>query len=548
MPEKINLSANVGSGKREWFFHLGLLLLFATLLRVISCYNAPVVNSDGIAYLLQAKAFYLQLSEQYFTSYPYPTNLALMIYGIYHFVADWVVAGQLISLFFSLLTIIPFYFLNRVFWSHKTAIAIVFLYVVSPVFVELGHEIIRGPQFWFFMVLGLWGFCCFLEREKPSSYLLVISSTAFFLAAWSRIEGLLPLFLSAAWLLFDVRCRKGRYLATYFFPFLLILIFSGGVILSCHNSLSINLFEVLFRGFSERLLASVNRFQELRIALLNLESSPPAGVGPYFFDEAHNLLWFLALGVAGQSLIKTFGILFFPFTIFGLTKERVFFLKIGSTKRRSFIFLVFLILSGAVLIYIQILLNWCSSERFVALIYFPTLIFSGYGFNKLFSVWKNKRYNSNRVNYIGVCLVIIVFTIPSILNSGGGSRTLPFKKIGLILAKMNPGNQEIRLCSTSKKVLFTHFYAHLDKPLVSSPWQRCTILNVNELDSTILEANYDYLLFFDRDGGRRKFLDIVKKTGNDEVVVILEKRTKRYGLLTLFSLRVPAKDGCSVVY
>jgi len=194
MPDKTNLPTNLGSGKREWLIHLGLLLLLAAALRLISCFRASLVNPDAIAYILQAKAFYLQQSEQFFIAYPYPTNLALMIAGIYRIVGDWIISGQLISLFFSLLTIFPLYFLNRIFWPHRTAIAIVFLYAVSPVFVELGHEIIRGPQFWFFMVLGLWGFSRFLEREKPPYYLLLITSMAFIMAAWSRIEGLLPCF------------------------------------------------------------------------------------------------------------------------------------------------------------------------------------------------------------------------------------------------------------------------------------------------------------------------------------------------------------------
>ncbi len=537
MPEKTNLPTNLGSGKREWLIHLGLLLLLATALRLISCFRASLVNPDAIAYILQAKAFYLQQSEQFFTAYPYPTNLALMIAGIYRLVGDWIIAGQLISLFFSLLTIIPLYFLNRIFWPHRTAIAIVFLYAVSPVFVELGHEIIRGPQFWFFMVLGLWGFSRFLEMENRPAYLLIITSTAFTLAAWSRIEGLLPLFLGAGWLLFDSHIRKIRYLATYFLPLLLILIFSGGLALSSHNSSTIDLLEVLSQGFSERLLAAINRFQELRSALLNLEGSPPAGVAPYFFDEARDLLWFLALGVTGHSLIETFGILFFPFTIFGLIKDRSSLAKTGSTKKRPMIFLTLLILSGTALIYIQILLNWYSSERFVALIYFPTLVFSGYGFSKLFSVWQNRPPNSKRVNYIGLCLIVFIFALPSILNSSKSNRALPFKEVGLTLAKTHPGDREIRLYSTSKKVLFTHFYAYLNKPIVSSPWQHCTILNVNELElNFILEANYDYLLLSDRDGGRRKFLEMVKKRGDCEVTVILEKRTKKYGMLTLFSL------------
>lgn len=542
MPMKSKLPETKNSNIAEWLFPIGLLLLLAAALRLSSWFINPLLNPDGIAYILQAKAFYLQQPEHFFTAYPYPTNLALMIAGTYYFVGDWVISGQIIALFFSLLTIIPLYFLNRLFWSRQTAIMIVFLYVVSPVFVELGHEIIRGPQFWFFLVLGLWGFCRSLERRRPSSYLLIISSVAFVMAAWSRIEGLLPLIMGAAWLLFDSRLRKGRYLAAYFIPLLLILIFTGGVALSSHNSLPIDLLGALSQGFSERMLAALNRFAWLRETLLILESNPPSGVAPYFFDETRDLLWFLALGVTGHSLFETFGYFFFPFTLFGLVKDKTRQQEKISTSGRARLFLALFILGGAVLIYIQILLNWSSSERFVALIYFPTLVFSGYAFNKLFSAWQNRYPNSGSTTYVGLCLIILFFTLPSILKSSRSNNALPFKEIGHTLAEKHPLNQEIKICSTSKKVLFTHFYAYLDNPMVSSPWEHCTVINVNRLKlDSILEANYNYLLLFDRDGGRLKFLEMIERRDDCEVAVLLEKNTNKYGVLTLFSLQTQGK-------
>ncbi len=201
---------------RMWGCPLTPLLLLATVLRIISLSREPLINPDGIAYILQAKAFYLQQADQILTAYPYPTNLSLMIAGIYHFLGDWILAGQLISLFFSLLTIIPLYSLSRIFWSRWISFSIVTLYEVSPVFVELSHGIIRGPQFWFFLVLGLWGFCRFLDLKEPPRYYLLITSFAFIMAAWSRIEGPLPLLLATCWLLIFSHYRKSRCRVTFF--------------------------------------------------------------------------------------------------------------------------------------------------------------------------------------------------------------------------------------------------------------------------------------------------------------------------------------------
>ena len=127
MPDKPSMPINETRNIREWLFTLGPLLLLATALRLVSLFKEPLLNPDGIAYILQAKAFYLQQTEPFLTAYPYPTNLALMIAGIYRFVGDWILAGQLISILFSLLTIIPFYFLNRIFWPRRTATIITML-------------------------------------------------------------------------------------------------------------------------------------------------------------------------------------------------------------------------------------------------------------------------------------------------------------------------------------------------------------------------------------------------------------------------------------
>ena len=68
---------------REHLIPLSLLLLLALSLRLVSFYNEPLINPDGIAYILQAKAFYLHQTEQFLSVYPYPTNLALMIAALY---------------------------------------------------------------------------------------------------------------------------------------------------------------------------------------------------------------------------------------------------------------------------------------------------------------------------------------------------------------------------------------------------------------------------------------------------------------------------------
>ncbi len=138
----------------------------------------------------------------------------------------------------------------------------------------------------------------------------------------------------------------------------MILLFSGLLAYS-QDCPSIYALKIIAQGLNDRLLAAMNRFIWLLNALLDLKCNPPQGVAPNFFDELRNLICFLALGVTSHSLRKTFGIIFFLITIFGLIKNRV--LKEEENKQHPRFFLTILVLSGTFLIYIQILLNWCSS-------------------------------------------------------------------------------------------------------------------------------------------------------------------------------------------
>ncbi len=539
MPKELNRSVRDPLSLSGPLISLGLLILLALVLRLISLSREPLINPDGIVYILQAKAFYLQQADQFLKAYPYPTNLSLMIAGLFHLTGDWVLSGQLISLFFSLLTIIPLYLFNRVFWPRRTAIMVVALYVVSPVFVGLSHQIIRGPQFWFFLVVGLWGFCDFIERDDPPPYQLSLVAIAFILAAWSRIEGLLPFFIAGGWLMLDSRLRRFRYIAAYLLPVFLLLLIAGGLLLS-HRSVPFDPLKILTHGVSGRLLDSIERFQWLRDALADLGNNPPPGIVPDFFDEARLFLWLLALGVTGHSIHKTFGNIFFLITFFG-------WLRVGSenTEKRRLIgsekFLIVLIAFGIVFICLQIFLNWSSSTRFVALIYFPLLVFSGSGFNKLFFYWHRFRPGSSpALVTVLFCLVLVACASPSILKRSHLSQAVVFKEIGQELNRRHTPNRELDLCGTSNKISYSHFYATVYDPGLSLSAEHCNIIKVDQLKPGLLQdGGYDYLLLYDRDGGRQRFLQLLDKESKSKIVAVIEKKTKKYGTVSLFARRPP---------
>ncbi len=519
--------------QRELLIPLGPLLGLALLLRLVPLFREPLINPDGITYILQAKALYLHETKKVLEFYAYPTNLAYLISGVFHLIGDWVLSARLISLFFSLATTVPLYFLNRLFWNRATAVTITAFYVVSPLFVELSVNIIRGPEFWFLLCLGFFCFCRFLKNGQVNWRLLCFTAISFLLASWSRIEGILPLLITGGWLLLNHKSRKFSNIIAYFLP--LILITCGFMSL-----MNLDMIHALPHGITYRAVDSINRFQWLRNALTTLHNSPPPGTVPYFFSEVKQFLWLLGLGISANSILKTFGVLFFLITIFGFAKTKTKY-STPTNCQPALTFLILMILSSGVIIYIQILLNWCDCERFVAMIYFPGLIFAGYGCNQIL----------NRIEHSlpGTCpqifliLFLLLISLPKTLNRSHLSRSAVFKEAGEILKNRRPPETQIKLGATSDKIFFTHFYASLDLPSTRNPWSNCKVLKTSDLTlETVINSGFNYLVLTDRDGGRQYFLGLLAKadqSGNElnKISLIWEKSTEKYGIVSLFAIK-----------
>lgn len=526
-----------GSGainfQRELLLPLGPLLGLALLLRLIPLFREPLINSDGITYILQAKALYLHETKKVLEFYAYPTNLAYLISGVFQLIGDWVLSARLVSLFFSLATTVPLYFLSRLFWARATAITITAFYIVSPLFVELSVNIIRGPEFWFLLCVGLFCFCRFLKTDQANWRLLCFTTISFLLAGWSRIEGILPLIMAGGWLLVHQKSRKLSNIIAYFFP--LVIIICGFMSL-----MDIDIIHALPHGLTYRALDSINRFQWLRNALTTLHNSPPLGAVPYFFSEVKQFLWLLGLGVSVNSILKTFGTLFFLTTIFGFAKTKTKYpTPVG--RQPALTFLILLILSGGIIIYAQILLNWSDSERFVAMIYFPGLIFAGYGCNQILK--RVERSLPGTCPQIYFLVFLLLISLPKTLNRSHLSRSAVFKEAGQILKNRRPQTADLKLGATSDKIIFTHFYASLDLPSTRNPWSHCNILKVSDLTpETVINSGFNYLILTDRDSGRQHFLELLAKadqSGNkiSKINIIWEKSTKKYGKVSLFAIK-----------
>ena len=153
------------------------VLAIGIVIRVIALIQTPVVNNDGPLYIHQARAvlnhdWHLARScgFPYLSLYPF----AMPLYWI---TGDWTLAGQLTSLLFGFLSLIPVYLISRSFFDKTTASLVTLVFALNPTLVELHVDVNKDPIAWFFCAMGLY----FFVKSSKNGY-LVFSSLCFLTA------------------------------------------------------------------------------------------------------------------------------------------------------------------------------------------------------------------------------------------------------------------------------------------------------------------------------------------------------------------------------
>jgi hypothetical protein len=551
LPVKNNLTSPL---HREWLCHLLPLLLLAAGLHfaaLINNYQMP--NPDGIAYILQAKAIYYGNLEHLLSAYPWPTNLAPLLAGVYHLTSDWLLAGRLTSIFFSLSVIVPLYFFLRHYCDRLTATALLLLYVTSPVFVRFGNDILRGPEFWFFFSCGLWGMGHILvtpaKRSQPAaSGIYIFTSLSLLLSSWSRIEGILVLFLATVVIIAGWHQNGRKNVLAWFIPWLpgilLLKIPGNSHTSSIIHSHSSSLLSILYLNLHDRLIAAGENYIWLQNALRTLQKSPPLGVAPYFFKEARQHLPFLALSVTVKATLQLLGVGFCGLVFYGYLGAKREHPDIATFLGQPTIrFLLLLVFGSLLILYTEILLRWSASPRFAAQIFFPALLLAAPGIRRLLALAPNGCQHKSPARSFKMLLLLAIvlsmISLPSLLHKSRTERSVIFKQIGLELAQTDLiRGQPFKLCGTSRKILYTHFFAYLKSPTIVPPNDYCSITTTSKLDPELmLQQGCRLFLLSDRDGGRHRFLEIIDKHPELQVRILIDKRNAPlHGQVTLYAL------------
>jgi uncharacterized membrane protein YfcA len=468
------------AAKRQWGFHkLGNLLstavnkfynwasrltpekisflgvfVIAVALRLIAWSNTPVIAPDGVIYISQAKAiFYGQLEEiakctgvDILSVYPF---LIALFYNVF---SDWIIAAKAISFIFGVATIIPLYFLLRQFFDYKISALTSLIIAVNPFFVSTSVEILRGPIYWFFSVLGLYLFTVCIKKENQ--LFLLLSSISFLLAAWTRIEGILFFAVSFLYLLF--KNRNIRSVLIFIFP--AIIGFAVTFFIASFKDISIhdlhrgddilNRIAGIFSGY----LKISGEIKELAGAI----DGSTNGVLKLFLVEARMNAWLIALGTLINRILETF---FYPLVIpvlLGFGKLR----KIKEDPRIFYFML--LVISSLLVLYFSIFYIWVLEPRYIALFILPSMIFAGFGLETIIK-WSRRMFRVNRLLVIiFLACIMVLSTFPKNSKYRHFDK-LVYKEISEFIMKQEGENQQaINVSASMATQRYISFYTNLN--------------------------------------------------------------------------------------
>lgn len=191
--------------------NLFIIFILTLCIRLIIYFNTGIIAQDGaLQYIPVAKLFASGALEE--ALHQLQTPLYPFIIGLLSKIGlSMELAGRLISLVLSTLTIFPLYFLGKkLFKSADVSFLAGFFYAIHPYFARLSVDVLKEATYIFFLVTAFFLFWEALSRKKVWLYLLVGIFVGF--SYLTRADGIEILVLMLLWILFqDIGEFKNSY-------------------------------------------------------------------------------------------------------------------------------------------------------------------------------------------------------------------------------------------------------------------------------------------------------------------------------------------------
>jgi Dolichyl-phosphate-mannose-protein mannosyltransferase len=480
-----------------WIIALGIAI------RVFAAIFTYVINPDGMVYIQQAKAIFHRDWLLVRSCVPFVSSYPFLIAAVYWILPSWIDAARVVSVFFGSMALVPLYGLLRRFVDEGTACLSVLLYAFMPFLVGGSADLIRDPICWFFMVSALFFFIKQLETRGPfwrRVYYLTLSYVLFLMAGWARPEAFMALIFSCAFIFLYCLFSEDRRTILVAISSLLLL----GLFVAAGLSLFDPSLTGYFTGGSDKLLAFIDRYRDLRQQLGAVTDDLRRGVLLSFLSKVKNLIWLMDLGVLiGNSIAGIFYLYipFFVFGFFGLWK------KLKKDPRVAYLVILFML--GYGLLFLHILQIWYMEHRFLYIVVFPGCLLAAFGIEKTICFIQNKLGWKASAVMILIFLYILAFGLGKNIKKRDEDKRV-YLQIAEYISKLEkPDHAFVPVVTDdSSSLKLVPFYVNLHQPTGYCPLQAAPDIRDNDtLFRYVKENEVKYLLWDDK-GWRKTHVDI----------------------------------------
>ena len=188
-----------------------LFILFglAVAVRLYLAFHTYVIANDGVLYIKLAQLL-SQGKVGEAMSLHLPSLFPIIIASFQKVFVDWELSGQMVSVLFGSLTIIPFYFLTKELFNRNVAFTSSILFIFHPYLVRFSAEVIKEPTFWFFSLMGIWVGWNAITLKKV--WLFVLTGLLGIASFLLRIEGFVIFPIIIAWIfLKEIKLLRSTY-------------------------------------------------------------------------------------------------------------------------------------------------------------------------------------------------------------------------------------------------------------------------------------------------------------------------------------------------
>ncbi|WP_456433358.1 hypothetical protein [Thermosulfuriphilus sp.] len=434
---------------RPWVI-LFLVIILALVVRLVVLSRTPVISNDGFFYIYQAQKIlagkWQEVDKCRYNFVPFSTFSIIPFYLV---VKDWVVAGQMSSIFWALAGIVPLYFLSKELFSSRGSLLLTLAYALHPFFVKRSLDVLKGPPYWFFSLAGFYLIVLFYKRGR--FLFLPLASLAFLLAVSCRLEAVVYLGGSFLFLPFlspqkSVRAVS-KALFLYSLPLVAVLILFFLPLFPQQEGPA-SLYRLYFErrlGLAKPYYSNFSFWYQKFDTLARRTEAP-------LWKYLREMLWLLPLEILIYKIFSAFSALG-PIFCLGLARVKARF------KDPLVAYFVF-ISSLAFLL----LLAWAYkfpaiTKRYVIVFVLPAYVLIGLGFEWLLGL---KRQHYQRVFAI-LLILLLIFPLVDIHKLRRKNK-IPLLRAAQLINAREKGTQPVLIATTSWYILF--YVNYFRKPAI----------------------------------------------------------------------------------